>query len=204
MGDWFMLQCSHGKTLELARSLNEAGFEACAPTETIVLHPRRGLKAQEVARPLIAGLVFAAARHLPELLALSHSPVLTFQVWDAERRRMVTRGHPYFRVFRPFGEVRTIPEAQLTPLRRIERHRRPKGEAPAFQTGAKVRFVEGGFEGLRGTVEGTAGGYVVVAIDDWAIPVQVSPWLLTVALDDPGTVHVEAQLTEQAQSAKAA
>jgi transcription antitermination factor NusG len=198
--DWCILRCSGCKTLELAASLNEAGFEAWAPVETVVLRPRRGNKRMEVVKPLVASLVFARADRLQDLLALSHSPTLTYQTWDSDLRRMVVRGRPYFRV----PPLRLVPDAQLDGLRNAERKRRPKGKPKAFAPGSMVRIIEGGFEGLRGIVDECRGDYASVTVAGWGVPVKVATWLLEQALDDAPAVHVSSCSIEQALSAKAA
>jgi transcription antitermination factor NusG len=176
--DWIILTCSNAKTLDLARSLTEAGFDAWSPVETIKLQPRHGKKREDIVRPLMPSFVFAKAMHLAELLALSHSPTLNYRIWDSALKRMVTRGHPYFKLFRPFGEIRMVSDSELDHLRKLEKRRRPKGKAPVFAKGDVVKITEGGFAGLSGIVEETRGGYTTVTISDWAIPVQVSTWLL--------------------------
>lgn len=198
MTDWCILRCSNCKTLELARSLNDAGFEAWTPVETIERRSRKGIKPDELRRPLIASFVFARADHMAGLLALSHSPALNYRVWDSGLRRMVTRGHPYFRV----SSLHLIPDAQLAGLRAVELKRRPKGKPQAFEVGAHVRVTDGGFEGLRGVVVECRGDYATVVLDDWSIPAKIATWIL--ALDENRAVHVLVPSPKQALSAKAA
>jgi hypothetical protein len=197
---WAILRCANCKTLELAASLNDAGFEAWSPVETVARRSRAGARPEPVRLPLIASFVFASAAHLQHLLELSHSPVLNFRVWDPELRRMVTRGHPYFRI----PNLRTVPDVQLAGLRAAEAKRRPKGKPKVFATGALVRITEGGFEGMVGRVEECRGDYATVAFDDWVIPAKVATWLLHPALDAGRQVHVSRRSSEQALSAKAA
>lgn len=197
---WCILRCSGGKTLELAASLTDAGFEAWTPAETISRRARRDHKREEVRVPLIASFVFARADRMQDLLALSHSPTLNFRVWDSELRRMVTRGHPYFRV----SHLRLVPDEQLEGLRALDRKRRPKRKAQAFEKGTVVRITEGGFEGLSGVIEECRGDYATVTLDDWSAPAKVATWLLHPVLDDPRMVHVSGRASEQAPRAKAA
>jgi transcription antitermination factor NusG len=197
---WAILRCSNCKTLELAASLVDAGFDAWSPAETISRRARSGTKREEVRRPLIASFVFARADRLDELLALSHSPTLNYRIWDSELRRMVTRGHPYFRV----SHLRHVPDEQLASLREIEHKRRPKGKAKAFNVGDEVRITEGGFEGLKGVVEECRGDYATVTIDDWGISPKIATWLLHTLLDDTRDVHVSPVLGERSPIARAA
>ena len=200
MTDWCILRCSNCKTLELSASLVDAGYEAWSPAETVSRRARRGNKREDVRKPLIASFVFAKADRMDDLLALSHSPTLNYQVWDTEQRRMVTRGHPYFRV----SHLRLIPDTQLSNLRAVERKRRPKGKSIAFEPGVVVRITEGGFEGLVGVVEECRGDYATVTLDDWSAPAKIATWLLHALLDDPRMVHVSGQVSDKASLAKAA
>lgn len=200
LGSWCILRCSNGKTLELAASLADAGFEAWSPAETISRRARSGTKREEIRRPLIASFVFARADRLDDLLALSHSPTLNYRVWDSELRRMVVRGHPFFRV----SQLRSVPDRQLAHLRDIERKRRPKGKAKAFEQGTVVRITEGGFEGLIGVVEECRGDYATITLDDWSAPAKVATWLLHTMLDDPRMDHVSGEAPDAASLAKAA
>jgi transcription antitermination factor NusG len=198
--DWCILRCSNCKTLELAASLTDAGFEAWSPAETISRRARSGNKREEVRKPLVASFVFARANRMDDLLALSHSPTLNYRVWDSALRRMVVRGHPYFRV----SQLRLVPDGQLSNLRAIEHKRRPKGKPRAFEIGTVVRITEGGFEGLIGLVEECRGDYATVTLDDWSAPAKIATWLLHPILDDPRMVHVSGHSSEPASLAKAA
>lgn len=202
--DWCILRCSNCKTLELARSLTDAGFEAWSPVEIVSRRARSGTKREETTLPLMASFVFAKADRLDDLIALSHSPTLNYIVWDSELRRMVTRGHPYFRLFRPNGDLRLIPDSQLGNLRKRDQSRRPRGKPREFAKGTPVRFTEGSFEGLYGVVEECRGGFATVTISDWAIPAHVATWLLQPALDEPAHVHVSGTSSERALFAQAA
>jgi transcription antitermination factor NusG len=201
---WCILTCANCKTLDLVVSLNDAGFEAWSPVETVSIRARKGDKREEVRRPMMASFVFARADRLLDLLALSHSPTLNYQTWDAEKRRMVTRGHPFFRLFPGHSDPKFVPDDQLEPLRRAEIKGRPKGKRLTFPKGALVRLTEGGFAGLNGIVEECRGDIAIVTIDDWAIPVQIPTWLLHPALDEQGSVQVSGSLRERSPFAKAA
>lgn len=202
--NWCILTCSNCKTLDLVASLIDAGFDAWSPVETVSIRARKGQKREEVRRPLIASFVFAKADRLLDLLELSHSPSLNYRIWDADLRRMVTRGHPYFRVFPRSGDPKFVPDAQLDHLRKLEQRRRPKGKPRAFDKGAAVRITEGGFAGLNGVIEECRGDYATVTISDWAIPVHIATWLLHPALDDTRDVHVSGELRERSPFARAA
>lgn len=177
MTDWIILRCSSSSTLRLAESLAEAGFETWTPVEVVQRRARRSLKRDEVAQAMIPTFVFAEAHRLAELIALSHSPSLNFRVWDTHLRRMVTKGHPPFRVFGK-GGIRPIADRELSHLRLTERRVAPKAMARAYAPGEQVRMTEGGFAGLTGTVDEQKGQYVTVSFPGWSLPVKVAAWVL--------------------------
>lgn len=188
MTDWCILRCSGCKTLELAASLTDAGFEAWSPVTREVRRPGVQRTREEVAVPLMASFVFASGDRLADLLALSHSPALQFQVWDAEQRRMVTKGHPYFRVFRG-GDHRLITDHELEPLRRLERKPRAKRVERTFRIGERVRTDEAGFAGLDGTVIEVRSKSVVVSFNKWFKP-EIPTWAVR-PVDGTGSVHIQ-------------
>ena len=201
---WLILRCSNCKTLDLAASLTDAGFEAWSPVETVQRRARKGNKPEAVRLALTPSYVFAQAHHLYALLELSRSPALNYRVWDSEKRKMVTRGHPYFRLFRHLGEIATIPATHLTALRNLERKRAPKPVAKAMKVGARVRLSESGFEGLWATVQSSRKNYTRVLIDDWIVPVDFPTWTLQQGYCNDGPVKVMGHQSEQALIAKAA
>lgn len=184
---WCVLRCSNCKTLELAASLTDAGFEAWSPVIREVRHVGEQRTREEFAVPLMpGGYVFARADRLPDLLALSHSPALQYQVWDSAQRRMVVRGHPAFHVFRG-GDHRFVPDRDLEPLRRLERKPRQKHIERTFHVGERVRTDEAGFEGLNGVILEVRAKTVVVAFG-WLEP-EIPTWAVR-PLDDPAQVQV--------------
>jgi transcription antitermination factor NusG len=203
---WVILRCANCKTLELAESLNDAGFEGWSPVEVqkhLRKDPRKLLadKVVETRVPLTPSFVFAPATYLQDLLALSHSPALNYQVWDPEQRRMVTRGHPYFRLFMHLGEVVLIGGSELDPLRNIERKRKPRGSVKTIAPGTSVRLTEGGFAGMTGMVDSVRGKRAMVSFDRYPFPVEFPTWVLSEALDEAARVHVNLRSSEQAARA---
>ena len=184
--EWMVLECSAPKTLELAKSLTEAGMEAWAPITREIARKGEQRNREEVAVPLMPSFVFASARHLHTLLALARSPSLQYRVWDADERRMVTKGHPRFKLFRA---GRFIPDRQLEPLRRLERKPRPKREEKTFRLGERVRTDEAGFEGLTGMVMELRGKKVLVAFGTFGFSVEFPTWAMR-SLDAPAAVNV--------------
>lgn len=194
---WLILRCSNCKTLELATSLTEAGFEAWSPAENAM----RPEKREPVRRPLTPSFVFAPDEWLGDLLALSRSPTLNYQVWDPEKRRMVTRGHPHFRLFQHLGEFVVIPGRQLEPLRNIERRRKPRGIVKPVAAGTAVRMTDGGFAGMTGTVESVRGKRAMVSFPDFPFAVEFPTWLLREEIDAAEQVKVNVASSEQAARA---
>lgn len=206
---WAILSTAPGSTLELATSLVDAGFEAWAPVETVTPVPRtvepwekplrpRKLPAS-VTRPMLPSFVFANADRRNDLAALARSPALTYRVWDAEKRRMVTRGHPFFRLFHIGDHYPVLPDAALEVLRVRERckGRKPRGKrSVTFNEGDAVKLIDGAGQGLRGIVRRMKGHLVVVSFPgspfDWDIPAVA----LALDLDAPGSIHVGGTLSE--------
>lgn len=192
MTDWCILQCSPSATLNLAVSLGEDGYGVWAPAETREIRKGKARDLVEVEMAILPRYVFARAHHLADLLELSRSPSLQYQVWDAELKRMVTKGHPHFSVFTLHGSARPLSDKALAPLRQLEeqlqavtarrRERRAnanrKGPAPTFKAGEIVK-VDGGYEGLRLEVaEDNEGRVVKVNHPDWMWPLNICAWKL--------------------------
>jgi transcription antitermination factor NusG len=192
---WCVLRCSNTKTLELAASLADAGFDAWSPAETIQRRARRGTKPETLTVPLTPSFVFARADRVADLLDLAHSPALNYRVWDPELKRMVTRGHPYFRVFYYLGEIATVPDHQLEPLRSLERKRKPKPVTRTMAQGERIRLAEAGFEGLWGTVLTSRKNYTRVQVDGFPVPVDFPTWTLQGSCQ-AGSVKVNAEPAE--------
>lgn len=201
---WCILRTGSVSTLPLAKSLTDAGYEVWTPLE---IHERRSPKTrkrEEVTAALMPSFVFARSLHLADLIDLSRSPTLNYQVWDKEQRRMVTKGHPVFRLFRSDGGYPTVSDRELQPLRIAEKRTAPKPAGKVFNTGDRIKLTEGGFAGLSGIVERTQGAFALVAFPGFNIPVKIATWMLIADIDPSATIHVSNGLSEQAPSAKAA
>jgi transcription antitermination factor NusG len=204
MSDWCILRTAPCSTLRLVQSLEEAGYEAWTPTEAVVRRARRSHPQEEQLEALMPTYVFAKFARLADLLALARSPLLSYRIWDSNKRRMVVRGHPFFRMM-PGPDARfpyaRVSEAQLQPLRRIADRRRPKTTSVELATGDRIRMIEGCYAGLYGTVVDCDGPFPEVQFDGWPITVRPARWLLHSALDGDYAVGV---MSEQVLSAKAA
>lgn len=175
---WCILRCSPGRTLLLATALTEAGFVAWTPGQTRWQRLPRSKKRKEVSTPLAPSIVFAAYDRLPELLALSRAPGQTYQVWDAELCRMVTKGVPFFRLFRHFDGYPAVADRELDPLRLAEQSGRPRDKVRALAEGELVKHPGAGFDGMTGAVVRMKGRYALVCFPGLAIPVEIEPRFL--------------------------
>lgn len=171
-------------------ALADAGFAAWTPTETRVRRVGRARTRQEFEAPILSQFVFAPFAQLKDLLAMSHSPALTYRTWDRERQCFIVRGYPYFTVFRNQGEVPRVADRTLEPLRSIEEklrvvfakdkeRERQRGEVPRFAEGDIVRVDDGAFGGLDLVViEPNEGKLVSLTCEGWAHPLEISAWKL--------------------------
>lgn len=200
--EWVILRCSNCKTLELARSLTDAGFEAWSPSVHLQKRKGEASKRPVVVLPLLASYVFAPYQHLAELLALSHSPALNYRVWDSELRRMVVKGHPYFRVFKDGGQFPRVPERQLNALREAEQRTLPKPAIQALPINLEFTMSAAGFEGLSATVVKSSKSYTELAVETVPYPVKLPTWMLAGVIDEGVSSVVSADT--QALHAKAA
>ncbi len=181
--DWIILRCGGKSTLTLADTLTEAGYEVWTPIERRTRRIPRTRKIDELTTALIPSFIFARARHMHDLLALSRDN-MPYRKWDSELRRKVAKGHAHFSVFRDAGEVPTIPDAALAALRRAEARTAPKAATRVFGIGQAVKLTEGGFAGLSGVTEATRGQYTFVRFDGFPMAVQISTALLHDAVDE--------------------
>ena len=55
---WCVVRTQGGQTLTLMTTLQDAGFVAWTPTETVTRRARRSHPAQEMVLPLMPGLIF--------------------------------------------------------------------------------------------------------------------------------------------------
>lgn len=184
---WIILRTAPSSTVRLAEALAFHG--AWTPTETRIGRAGRARSRRQYQGPVLPMFVFAPSHTLKEMLALSHSPALTYLSWDAEQQRMVTRGYPFFTVFQVKGEYPRVPDRSLEPLRLIEAKlrigfakqmeaERRTGEPPRFDAGTVVRVSEDGpYAGLDLVViERNEGKLVKLSCPGWVHPLEVSAW----------------------------
>lgn len=202
MADWCILQTSPSSTVRLAASLREAGIDAWTPVEVQERRVGRARKRVDVLLPITPTFVFAPLDRMGELLEQSHSPARLFRVWDAELRRMVTKGCPFFRVFRHAGEYPSLSEAQLAPLRHLEMKLKRPPKPKQFALGQRVRLIQPRhfLEGMSGLVSRLRGNSVEVEFTGWHLPLVIASGYLS-AVDMESAVNVNRAASEQAQVA---
>lgn len=113
---WCILRTSGGRTLPLARSLAEAGFEVWTPTETVarlVRHGRSQVR-RDIAGAIMPTFVFARERHYAALAALAGNRF---------------NQHPPFSIFRHAGLTPFISDAAIGGVRQIEAAREAQRQA---------------------------------------------------------------------------
>lgn len=160
---WCILTTSGARTLPLAASLREAGFEVYTPTRTAhIRKPRRpGKIVKQV--PMAPTFVFARWKDLDELLAISRLPV---------------SHHPSFSFFRFNGQYPEVSNAEIERVREKERRAVPTRQRPTIPVGSAVRPDEGPYAGMSGVVRRSDGKYTLVAFGGW-MEVQIETFLIS-------------------------
>lgn len=148
MTDWCILRTCGGKTLPLARSLAEAGFEVWTPEVGVVRRFGRKRDRQERPAPLVPTFVFARADRLHDLIAT---------------RLDLRSKHPAFSVFHHLSRPVLVADRELGRLREVEERYRQqaarraaadaRGKAEPYATGAVLPFDKGAWTGLTAKVE---------------------------------------------------
>jgi transcription antitermination factor NusG len=167
MTQWCILRCSGQKTLRLAASLAEAGYEVWSPIETKRIRIPRANVRREVTLPIMPSYVFARATHLIDLLQLAGRPAHAY-------------AHADFSVMRHGESIPLVRDDSLQALRRLEAKRTAKKRADrVFGSGVDVQVkIEGGsFAGMKGRVEKSDALYTLVCFDD-RLTVRIATCLL--------------------------
>lgn len=170
---WCILRMSPSRTLAVADALKDAGYDAWTPAEELTRRIGHARKRVTVPAPLLPSFVFARYDRLADLVAFSRAPALTFEVFDTELRRMVTKGCPFFRVFRHEGKYPWVSDRALDALRLAEQRGKPIVKARVFQPGEAVKCPDAGFDGLTGVVTTTRGRRALVCFEGFAIPISI-------------------------------
>lgn len=178
MKKWCILTTSPARTLQVEKSLKEAGFDVWTPKATE--RRRIGRKREQIEQcfAVAPGYLFADADQLHRLVSASKSTGQEYRRWDREARRMVAHCHPPFSVFRFQNEFALITDAALDPLRLAEGRAKAVTHKTLVELGKQVRFPGAGFEGLTGIVDGIKGSFAIVRFPGFPIPVTVKAALL--------------------------
>lgn len=174
---WCILRTAPSRTLLLVASLMAVDIPTWTPTEVQKKRvTRNGNRERQVrAVPIVPGIVFADYDRLPRLVSISRSPGMVYQSWDADQRRMVTRDHPPFAVFRHLDSYPSVSDRALDPLRLEERKATPMTKARSFRPGEEVRCPGSGFDGMVGIVQSTKGKWTLVLFPGFRVPVDIAP-----------------------------
>jgi hypothetical protein len=163
--DWCILRTSGGRTLNLARSLAEAGFDVWTPQETLSRRVPRKKTVVDREVAILPTFVFARALHIPELAAALALPV---------------NPHPSFSIFRYLGDIPLLADREMKSLRDVEdaaRLRELKKTRNVVPVGTTVTMTEGAFAGLSGVVKKSDGRFALVAFGG-AFEVNIASFLI--------------------------
>lgn len=163
--DWCILRTSGGRTLNLARSLAEAGFDVWTPQETLSRRVPRKKTVVDREVAILPTFVFARAVHIPELAAALALPV---------------NPHPSFSIFRYMGDIPLLADREMKNLRAVEdaaRLRELKKTRNVVPVGTTVTMTEGAFAGLSGVVKKSDGKFALVAFGG-AFEVNIASFLI--------------------------
>lgn len=144
MTNWIILTCKGGSTLRLSDSLNAAGFEAWTPVLRATMRRARWNAKRDIRVPLCAGLVFAKAEHLCDMLDFASMPV-------KPRCAVGLKG-----ILRDPMDRESIPQIadkELDPLREAELPAKVRRRHNAYRQGDEVRIIAGGFTGINAVVD---------------------------------------------------
>lgn len=187
--DWCILRMAGGRTMSVARSLTDAGFEVWSPVEIQRKRLPRSKAQIDRAVCVTPTYVFARASHLPDLVRVSLDP---------------SSPHPDFSVFRYQDRFPLIADAELQSLRAIERQAAAKNAPMVLPRGISVRLQDGPFQGLTGQViEASKGQFTLVAFHDCTFTVKFSTWQLH-PVDSESGDKVKDGKPEQGAAAQAA
>lgn len=161
---WCIIRMAASSTLSLFDSLTSAGFNVWTPIETKRRRANQARDRIDVRCPMMPTYIFAEAESLPNLLTIAMLP---------------SKDHRDFSVMRCNNRFPLIADACLSAVRLEERRVKPKPDLPTFAPGTTVRLAEGGFAGMSGVVEATAGNFVLVAFPHTTMPpIKIASWWL--------------------------
>ncbi len=169
--NWCILRTSAARTLKLARSLGDAGFDVWTPTETKTVRVGRHRERRERPAPIAPTFVFARADRLADLV---------------RARSLPGSPHPAFSIFRHAGRVPLIADRDIAALHVAEdraaaaaeraRRKAQASQHPVFAVGERVQVKQPAFAGMTGVVE-EAGKAPVINLGG-TISMRIDAWLL--------------------------
>jgi hypothetical protein len=136
----------------------EAGYRAWTPQEIRVIRLPRSKVKREITTSLTPTIVFSDYERLPELIAMSRSPMCRL---------------PDFHVFRHLDVYPRISDRSLDALRLAEQRGRPRALARVYKRDERVTYPGAGFEGLIGRVEEVRGRWTMVVFPGFIQPMKV-------------------------------
>lgn len=182
---WALLRTSGARTLKLADSLADHGFEAWTPRATSLYRLPRRREYVDRNAAILPTFVFIRASHLPDISRVLAMPL---------------NPHPPFSVFRYFGRTPLVSDANISTLRTAEanamtayarqkaavdaarskteeqeRLRQLRASAPRFSVGERVQLQHGAFTGLVATIQsdGREGRDLVINFGaNWTMKVE--------------------------------
>lgn len=181
MTDWCILRTSGRSTIRLTESLAKDGFDVWTPIETRTVRVPRANIRRKVRLPIMPSYVFARARHVVDLLAMSSMPLK-----PRSGAGVHERVHAGFRVVHGHTGIPLIADRYFHELRKIE-HRLTPGKAAvrrttySFPRNASARVKGGIFGGMVGVVVRSTPTKTVLRFNH-GFPVEVPTTIL--ALDD--------------------
>lgn len=174
---WCILRTMAQQTLVLAAALDKCGYISWTPRETRILRARRSIPQREIITALMPGVVFADFDRISDLIALRRS-AMTYQVWDADRRRMMSRGVPYFHLMQVGERYARIGDPALAGIRAAEGARAVATKRATFRIGQDVRCGDGLLDGIRGKIIALRGDFAEIEVIGWTHPMAMALTLL--------------------------
>jgi len=167
---WCVLRMAGPRTLLVAESLGEAGFEVWTPVEMRRHHRRAGKKGTVTKKlPIMPTFVFAHNRHQDDLAAITRMPVSP---------------HPPFSLFQYLDRIVTVRDSELQRLRDVEIRALPKPKQPTLPVGTKVKPEQGPYTGLSGEVVASKNGICLVFFGGWMTVEIETLQLAPLSVDD--------------------
>lgn len=162
--DWCILRTSGPRTLKLAASLAEAGFDVWTPAQIVRRRALLGKNRREEPAPIMPTFVFARAAHLGDLTRAA---------------KAIPSPHPAFSIFHYRDSVPLIADNALAHLRAVEdraKHETLKRQRHAFAIGQGVTVSQGPATGMTGVVRRSDGKFALVAFG--GVELKIASFLL--------------------------